>query len=590
MTVLQTVTLVITLGLILTLAVTRFKPFHVFLVGVLSLLFTGVLTIEEATMGFSNRGVITLFLVLAFSQVFRGSALLHRLLGRLFHEGVSYAGFVVRSGMVLAPISAVMSNTLLMAVTLPYIVEWSRRKGLVPSRVLLPLASLIIAGGTLTLIGTSSHLVIAGFARTQDPPVEIPVFALLPVGVVVLVVVVVYWLVMGWRLLPVRRDPRETVEGNFRQYTAEARVLPDSPLVGQTVARARLRHLRRLFLVEILRGDERIYPVKPADVIQAGDILVFVGTPEAILELTQVHPGLEIGGLFARRRFPSMDVVEAVIPLNSTLARRRLRDTQFRARFDAAVIAIHRHGEPLRGGLGNIVLQSGDLLLLLTGPDFWARVRNETDLYVIGKVGQLYRLKGVQDWFLYGVFLVAIGLSALGVVSLPVALAGALALLTVFRILSLNDLRTGIDWPLVLVTALSIPIGYAFVKVGLVDRWVSWLANTVSLTPWWWLVIVYGLGMVLTELTFNVGAAALMAPIAIQVARVCGSAPEPFLLSAMFSVALSFLTPYGYQVNLMVMGPGGYRFVDYLRAGFPLTVIFLFLIPTLLYVLYWKGA
>lgn len=589
MTLEQWIVLFVVAGLIGTLAFTRARPFHVFLVAVLLLGITGVLTPEEMLRGFSNPAVVLLVMVLAFSHIFRSSSLIHWLYSQIIVRAKNFPQFYTRFVWGVAPFSGIMSNTLLTAVSLPHILEWARRQGIFPSRVLLPTAYAIIAGGTLTLIGTSSHLVIYGFYQ-ETTGKALDWFVLFPYGVGILLMVYLYFLLLNRYVTPVRRDPQDQVVGAYREYTAEARVPSGSSIAGLTVARARLRHLRGLFLAQIIRGDQKISPVKPTDVIQEGDILVFVGRPETILELAQTHR-LEIGGFFARQPFTTMDVVEVVIPQNSMLVNRKIRDIQFRGRYDAVVIAVHRQGERLESKLGDVVLKPGDLLLLLTGPDFAHRVEQETNLYVVGKVGELHRYVGWKDATIVGVLLFALLVSLMNWVPLIISLATALVLLSIFQVLSLRDLRTGVDWTLVLITALAIPVGYSLVKSGLLEKALSLLPGILaeSDSPLLWLYFLFGVSVLLTELTFNVGAAAIAGPLSVEVARTLHQPEEPFLVTVMLGTALSFLTPYGYQVNLMIMGPGGYRYLDYLRAGGPLLLMLSIWIPAAIYVVYWKN-
>ncbi len=577
-------TLGITAALIAFLAFTRYNPLYVFLAAVVALVFTGAIGLEEAVMGFSNQGVIAFFLVLTTSQALRHSQWIHRVLQRMFSQSSGYSDFLTKGAAWLAPLSGMVSNTLLMGVSLPYVVEFARRNGLSPSKVLIPFAYLIVGGGTLTLLGTASHLVIKGLMA--DHAQSIGVFSLFPFGVVAVAVIFIYLRTVGRRLLPDRPDPQQEALRATRQYTVEARVMPESPLIGQTVESAGLRHLEGLFLAEIIRGGRFLRPVHPAERIESDDILVFVGDPNGIAELVRGNLGLRIGE-WPADPFSSVDVVEAIVPSNSPLIRRRVRDAQLRSRFDGAVIAIHRQGERLRGKVGDLVLQPGDLLLFLAGPDFFKRTQNDAALYVLNHATRIYNVTGWKDYAMLAVFGAAVAAASLQLISLPMALLGALTAVVAFRWVPFESIFRGMNWALVLMVALSIPIGHAIVKSGLTDQLIHLMAGLLPPVPWVWLVMLYVMGVVLTELTFNVSAGVLMAPLAVQAAQWLGEPPTPFLIVAMLSVALSFITPYGYHVNLMVMGPGNYRYIDYVRVGMPLTVVLIVLLPLSVYAAYW---
>ncbi len=582
----QVLVLAVLLILIVGLAWGRFKPMHVFLVAYTILIIGGILDDHEALLGLANVSVINIALLLIWSNIIRDSSTLHRLFMWLLPEGLSYSGYIARLTCCLGPLSGVMNNTPLVAMSLPYVLQWARRKGITPSRVLIPLAYITIAGGTLTLIGTSSHLVINGYITKLGLP-DVPMLALAPIGVVVLALTGLYFWAIGWRLLPSRKDTSTSALEQQKEYIAEAIVREDSPLVGQSVGKARLRQLKGLFLYGIERKGEMIIPVKTSEEIQAGDRLLFTGRAESIVSLIQSRPGLTLPQQEHLRPLSRHEIVEAVVPVNSYLVRQRIKDTNFRSRYDAAIIAVHRQGERLQGKIGDIVLQPGDMLLLLAGGDFWKRVADDSNIYVVGKIGEVRQYRGWRDVLLVTGSALAIGLAAAQVVPLFHALITLLAGLLVFRIIRLQDLSSRLDWPLLLICAMAIPIGYAVHKVGLATVAAEHVARlAVQTHPLIVLFLLYLFGNLLTELVFNVGAAAIVAPLALDIARVMHLDPMPLILTAMFAVALSVMTPFGYQVNLMVMGPGNYRYRDYTRVGAPLAAAFAVLVPLLVWVIY----
>ncbi len=582
----QIIVLVAIIVLIIGLGAGRFKPMHVFLFAYSIVVIGGILDDNEALLGLANVSVISIALLLIWSNIIRYSAMLHTLFKKLLPDNLSYGGYIARITSYLGTLSGIMNNTPLVAMVIPYVVQWSRRRGIPPSRILIPLSYITIAGGTLTLLGTSSHLVINGYVTKLGYP-DISITALLPVGIVVLTITGLYFWAVGWRLLPSRRDlSQESIEQS-REYMAEARVRPDSPLVGQTVGKAHLRQLKGLFLVAIERDGELIVPVKRSEEIQANDILLFTGRPETIIDLIQSRPGLELPQQHKLRSLPRHEIVEAVVPINSTLVRQRVKDTNFRSKYDAAIIAVHRQGERLHKKIGDIVLQPGDMLLLMVGGDFWNRVNEDNNIYVVGKVGEVIQYRGWRDILIVGGSAIALLLAMLKLVPLFHALVTLLAGLLLFRIIKLQDLSSRLDWNLLLICAMAIPIGFAVKKVGLADKIVeSYLALLGEAPLWLVLFAFYVLSNLITEIMFNVGAAAIIAPLAVSLATHLNVPIVPVVLTAMFAVALSVLTPYGYQVNLMVMGPGNYRLKDYVRVGLPLAITYSIIVPGLIWAIY----
>lgn len=575
------------LALFVSIVILETKPVHAFIAVSLLLLVMGVITPEEFLSGFSNQSVATIFLVLVFSQILKRSDFTQTLIRRILNPHLSYSGFVLRMGTISAFISGVVFNTPLVGFLMPHVVSWARNRGLSPSRVLIPFETLVIMGGTITLVGSSSNLLINAIAEAHGVK-DIGVFNLFPIGGVVVAVGILYWILIGWRLLPSHRDVfRETLT-HAREYVAEAVVRPYSPLVGQSVARARLRQLRGLFLAEIVRNGDVIKPVAPTEKLRAGDRLVFVGKPETIVELLEQHIGIELVHPESMPPFSEADIVELVIPYNSSLAKHTVREAQFRSRYDAVVIAVHRQGERLSGKVGDITLLPGDMLLVLTGGDFWKRVEGDTDVYVVNKVASLSYISGWKGLFVLLAFAGSLVLASLKIVPLFSALAVSLAAVVLFRIAPITDLRRKVDWNLLLVCALTVPIGMEVNKSGLADILLDYLSKPFKIfTPLAGIFVIYIFSNLLTELMLTIAAAPIAATVALRAATYFGDEmARPFVLAAIFGVALSLLVPHSYQVHMMVMGPGGYKARDFLRANLPLSITFALIVPLLIYALY----
>ncbi len=387
---------------------------------------------------------------------------------------------------------------------------------------------------------------------------------------------IAYLIAFGNKLLPDHIDITETISKNTREFIAEVRVTGKSTIDGKTIEEAQLRNLKGLFLVEILRGDEIIKPVTPQTKLSSDDILMFAGNTETISDFVTSKQGLQLSqvGMFAKLRHT--ELLEVVVPHNSTLISKTAKTSSFRGRFDAAIIAIHRNGERVSGKIGDVRLQAGDVLLLITGEDFAKKAAETNDIYPISKIKEFKKLPAYKSATLIGGTLAAVILAGLGVVSLFIALLALLIILTVMGISSAKDIAKGIDFNLVLIIALSLALGTAMVKTG--------VANVIShytfemLVPFGVVAVMAGM-FLLTNLMgsviTNIATVALTFPIVLTFAINSNLNPKPFILLVAFAGAANFITPIGYQTNLMVYGPGRYKFTDFLRIGFPLAIMYM---------------
>jgi len=395
--------------------------------------------------------------------------------------------------------------------------------------------------------------------------------------------------------LPDRRELVEQLDQQRREYLVEMLVLPGCPLAGKTVEAAGLRHLRGLFLLEIDRQGETITPVTPDDVIREGDRLIFTGVVSTIVDLEQT-PGLVPAADTAYELHPreqhARRLTEAVISSSSPLVGRTVREGQFRQRYGAAVVAVHRNGVRLPRKIGDIVLEPGDTLLLQTRSDFADRFRNSRDFYLVADVEGYRPRRHDRAWLaagLMGVLIVwLVGASLLrgylglelpeGLVSPALAAVAVAGLMVVGRCLPLGEARSVIDLQVLITIAAALGLGTALRESGAAEAIARLLLGSTTACPPQWrpyalLVALYVLTVIFTETISNNAVAAMMFPLAVATALAGGYSPRPFVMTILLSASLSFLTPIGYQTNLMVMGPGGYQPRDYLRVGWPLAVL-----------------
>ena len=475
--------------------------------------------------------------------------------------------------------SAFLNNTPLVAVMMPYVSTWSRKHQIAASKLLIPLSYAAILGGTITLIGTSTNLIVNGMVADQTlfPNFKtLGIFDFAWVGIPMTLLGIVFLLLYAYKLLPENTDSLEKAVSNPREYLVDVRIAPNSDMVGKTVENANLRNLKSLFLVMVHRGEQQISPIRPHFVLQGNDILTFAGNTGAIAELMEPESGLtpvEVG-MFKNKA--KTQLLEIVVSYNSNLLKKTVTDAHFRSRFDAAVIAIHRNGERINGKLGKEVLEAGDVLLLLAGEDFESLSSNTRDFYPISNLKTFVKPKVLDAIVLIGGLILAIVLSALNIIPLFMGVTSLMAIIFVLGIANPKDIQNAIDFDLGLIIALSLALGTAMIKTGVAAD----LANGVIsiFKPFGIIGLLSGIYLVTAVLAAyitNKAAVALLFPIVLSIAFTENFPPTPFVLLIAFAAAANFVTPIGYQTNLMVYGPGGYRFGDYMKIGLPLTIMYM---------------
>ncbi len=586
-------------GLLAAMASGRAAMDAAVLTAVLVLALAGVLEPAEAVRGFANPGVLTVgflyVLAAGLSQTGALTMLTSRLLGRP-HSALAAQSRLVAP---VAVASAFINNTPIVAMFLPVLAGWARRTGLSPSRLYLPLSYAAILGGACTLIGTSTNVVVAGLARQHDAANpgagigHIGMFTISAVGVPVAIVGIVYMLIFGRRLLA-EHIPAEAPVGaganSARIYTTAMRVDVASPVIGKTVEQAGLRRLPGLFLSRIERPSESLIAVSPTQILRPGDLLVFVGNIDSVVDLQRIRgltPAADENGGHTTPRH-GRKLTEAVISPASPLVGRSVRDSAFRTRYEAVIIAINRHGHRLTGKIGDIVLRPGDTLLIEAEPDFARRHRGSPDFYLVSELEGDAAPRHDRAWAAIGILgLVVLMLSfsgriipGLGIAvpsEIVAAMTGA-ALMVLFRCCSAAQARDAVHWQVLLVIAASMALGVAMDKSGLAGHIASAMAGVLSAvggesSTAAVLAIIYISTWLFTAIMNNNSAGVLMFPIAIRLAEQSGLNPLPAVLCVMVSASCEFISPIGYQTNLMVMGPGGYRLTDYVRFGGPLNVL-----------------
>jgi di/tricarboxylate transporter len=581
---------IVLLFIIVTLYKEWIGPGFTFVIGIITLGIFGVLTPTEILAGFANEQIAVILLLLLMGEFIRQSAVLDGLFNRLFNKVTSARGFLARMTLVVAGFSAFLNNTPLVAIMMPFTYNWGKKNNIPVSKLLIPLSYAAILGGCATLIGTSTNLIVNGLVTDQYiipglKPLEIFDFA--AVGVPMIVIGFLYMLFLGGRLLPAKKDVLENVEATPREYMVEVQIREGSDMIGKTVDEAGLRNLKGLFLVEIIRGTLTIRAVGRSTVLFRDDIMIFAGDTETIAEMIKQKSGLQLTqvGMFARK--DRTEVLEIVVSHNSSLINKTVKETSFRGRFDAAIIAMHRNGERVSGKIGLARLKPGDLLLILAGEDFSKRAMETQDFYLISKVREFKKMEWYKPAIMLGGLLISVMLSVFHLVPLFVSLVVLVSATMIMKVASPKDTVRSIDFNLLIIIALSLALGTAMIKSGLADILAS---STIKwLMPFGRVTLLAGIYLITTILAAyitNKAAVAIIFPISLSVAIDLGAEPLPFILVVAFAAAANFMTPIGYQTNLMVYGPGGYSFKDFFRVGAPLTAIYMVVTVVILSLMY----
>jgi di/tricarboxylate transporter len=577
-------------GFLLTAMIRNLAPPDLLFLGATTFLaITQVITPNDAFAGFSNSAMLTVAGLFVVAVGLRDTGLLddlgHHLLGGVRTE----RAVMLRLAAVTIPLSAFLNNTPIVAMFLPIVVDWCRRNHTSPSRLLIPLSFLTILGGTCTLIGTSTNLVIHGLMIKNGMP-GLGLFEIAVIGVPYSLIGTAYLLTAGRWLLPERKDLLEQLGESRREYLVEMEVQAGSRLIGKSVEANGLRRLPGLFLIEIDRAGSILTPVGPEDIIQENDHLVFTGIVSSIIELEKIpglipvaDPNYESESKQQLRR----RLCEAVISVNSPLVGKSIRETDFRAAYGAAVVAVHRSGKRVKQKIGDIELQPGDTLLLQTGPHFLRAYRHDPAFYLVSNVDDWRPLRRHRAVVAGILFAALIAVMTSGRVPLELATTMTAVLMVATGCVSTGDARRSIEWQVLITIAAAFGVGIALEKSGAAGAIAMGLVEmTRPFGPLAAVAVIYLIGSVVTELITNNAVAVLMFPFCIETARLYGVSPKPFLMALLLSASASFMTPIGYQTNMMVYGPGGYRFGDFLRVGGPLNLL-LWLTAVLLIPVFW---
>jgi len=568
------ITLLVIGGSISVLILTRWAPDVVLIAGVVALMLSGVLEPAEALAGMSNEGMLTVGVLYVVAQglIDTGvvAALSQGVLGR--PRSVRHAQF--RLVFPVAAFSSVLNNTPVVAMFMPAVADLAKRFRMPVSQLMMPLSFAAIAGGLCTLVGTSTNLIVDGMFKEHTGGNGIGMFDLAWVGVPCVLVVAIYTLLTAQWLLPKRIGARQRFE-DARQYIVEMLLEPYSPLAGKTIEEAGLRHLPGVYLVEIERENRLITAVSPSETLCANDRLVFAGDVESVVDLQKIRGVRPAEDQIFKLDSPRADrcLVEVVISASFPGLRRTVRDMQFRNRYGAAIIAVSRAGKQLREKIGDIRLEPGDTLLMETHQEFVQQQKYSRDFLLVSRVENSQPPRHERRWLAIGILLTMVIAVAVGALPMLHAAMLAAGLMIVTRCTTGHSARQAVDWQVLLLIAASIALGRAVEKTGIAHAVAAGTAELVHGSPMLTNTIFFAVTALFTSMISNVAAAALMFPLVVATATALGASLTPFVITLMVASSACFATPISYQTNLMVYGPGDYRFSDFVRFGLPLTLL-----------------
>ncbi len=573
------------IGIILVLLITtQLSVDLILLAGLTTLLVFGIIDTEVALAGFSNEGMLTVAALYVVAAGLKETGAIQRITQRLLGntENVRTA-----QAKIMAPVmvlSAFMNNTPIVASFIPALEQWSRKTNIPLSKLLIPLSYAAILGGSCTLIGTSTNLILNGLLIQEPSTQSLGLFEPALIGIPAAIVGFLYLYFIGHRLLPIRGEAYSSFS-DPREYTMEMLLQAGSPMVGKSVQEAGLRQLNGGFLIEIHRDQDIISAVSPEQILRANDRLIFTGVVDSMIELQQMEglqPATEQVFKLDEARH-SRSLLEAVVSATHPLRGKSIKEGGFRNRYNAVVLAVSRSGSRLNDKVGDIVLRTGDTLLIEASNAFLRRYRNASDYYLISPIQGAQLPNTSRSSLSLAILIGMVVLAGTGLLSMLQAAFLAAGIMIVLRVIGYSTGIDAIDWRILLAIAASLGLGGALQATGVAELIAERGFSSTVTQPYLALVITYFITWGLTELITNNAAAVLIFPLALAISQQLGVDFAPFAFTIMMAASASFSTPMGYQTNLMIYGPGNYHYTDFLKVGLPLNLIVaaltLFLVP-----------
>jgi di/tricarboxylate transporter len=563
----------VAIGCLAFLMFTKVSPEVVMMAGLTVLVVAGVIPIKDAVAGFSNEGLLTVGVMFIIAAGLRDTGAMELFSVKLFGRTNSVRKAQVR---IMAPIMALsgfLNNTPLVAAFIPAISDWSKKNGISPSKLMIPLSYAAILGGTITIIGTSTNLVVNGLL-TSETGKGFGFFEIAWVGIPCAAAGFLYVLAFGKWLLPGRKSAIEAFS-NPKEYTIEMIVAPASSLINTTIEAAGLRHLPGLFLIEIDRKGKIIAAPTPDEILLENDRLIFTGVTESVVDLQKIKGLTPSTDQIFKLDTPRQDrcLIEAVVSGRNPLIGKTIKEGEFRSVYNAVVIGVARDGKRLKEKIGDIELKIADTLLLETHDSFISRYKNTRDFLLIRQIEDSSPRDHKKGWIAWLILLSMILLASFEVLNILTAALLAVGAMLITKCVNANTARRSLELQVLIVIGASFGIGKALELTGAAQVISVSFLSIVGENPIFVLAGVYFITMILTELITNNAAAIIMFPIAFATAGQLGLNFMPFAIAITMAASASFSTPIGYQTNLMVYGPGGYKFNDYFKIGIPLNLM-----------------
>ena len=577
---------IILLGVIIIIAlvlfVTEFFPIDVTALVVLGLLLIfGLVTPDESLSGFSNPAVITIGCLFIMSYALQKSHVLEYVIININKiidksQTLGMATYLFCIGIA----SAVVNNTAIVAIFMPVTIRLADKYNISPSKVLIPLSYAAILGGTLTLVGTSTNLIVNSIL-VDSSGISLGMLEFAKFGIIKFVVGLIYIFTIGHRLLPSRVAKSSSItDYSLDGYLTEFKINEDSPLCGKTLLDRKINENYDVIVLDVLRGGEIITSNLRSLILKQGDVLFVKGSFDNFQRLKEIENlALLTDEKLTQKELEQEDhiLAECLITDNSELIGQTLQEANFRRSFGSFVLAIRREGEVIRRKLAQFILKPFDTLLVYGPQDRINQLASREGFIVLGKVNA--SLDSHPLWWL-SIFtiLFAVVMAIFKIIPIVVGVILGVIALLLARVITPNEAYSSIHWQVIIVIAAFLPMGAAMKKTGLDEIIGNSIGNIVNLfpvdlIPYFLLAIIYLITMVLTEIASNVATAIIMTPIALTLATQFGFDPRPFIFAVCYAASASFITPIGYQTNLMVFGPGGYRYSDYIKVGLPLGII-----------------
>ncbi len=550
------------------------KPAVSMLLASLIFLIVGILDTKQVLAGFANSSIASIILMILITASVKKNFRFDKVFNYIFKNTKYYKGFLSKMMIMVASISSFIPNTAVVALMTPFVYDFGKKNKISPSKLLIPLSYATIMGGMITLIGTSTTLVLNGMMN--DSGIQgLSVRDLFITGILVAITGILFMTFMAGRLLPDHSDSIQEFSSNERQYLIETILADNSPLIGANIKEAGLRNLQGVYLVEIERQGRIKSPVDPREVIEEQDVLIFAGETNNIMDLIDRQLGLKLPEKAHDYHQDKNEVIEAVVAANSTMIGKTVKEANFRQRYDAAIIAVHRNGERISGKIGNIKLKPSDVLLLFAGNDFQNRLDTYRDIYVISKIREIAEpgRKKYLAFALIGILAVILFITK-GLELFP-SLLIIFSTFVGFGMLNSQDIRRELDLNMVGLLVFSLALGNAMINTGAGKLVATWMIDILQ--PYGAIGLLIGVLLVtniLSQFIVNVGAISIVFPIAYAIANRLNIEGAPFYVAIAFAASGAFLTPIGYQTNMIIYGPGGYNFRDFVRIGFPVILIY----------------